>query len=116
MMIVSTAKYIRMSPRKLRPLAKSLRLMLVSQAEDRLGLLSDKGAKLILSAVKTAAHDAEINFKKVRDRLVIESVEVLEGFRLKRFQPVARGSAHGYKRRTSHIRVSLMEKSKEVAN
>ena len=113
--IISTVKYSRVSPRKIRLLARKLAKTSTLDSERYLGLRNDKGAKLILGALKTAVADAKNNFKKTTDELEIKTVEILEGNKMKRFRPVSRGMAHTYKRRTSHIKVTLTDKSKKTS-
>lgn len=107
MEITSIAKYIRLSPRKLRLLSAQLRNLPVLEAQDYLALLPFKGAKLLQGALETASADAIHNFKKAKKDLRIKNIQIFEGPRLKRYQPISRGAAHPYKRRFSHIQVVL---------
>ena len=108
--ITSTAKYIRMSPRKLRLVTMGYRNMHVDEAERRLATTQYKSARIILAVLQTAIADAQNNFKKAKKSLTIRSIEILEGTRMKRYHPVARGSAHAYKKRLSHIKIILTER------
>lgn len=112
--IISVAKHVRISPRKLRVIARSLAMTPVPQAEKKLTIMGGKSAKLLLSSIDTASADAIHNFKKTKDNLTIKVIEILEGMKMKRFQPVARGGAHSYKHRTSHIKVVLTDAIKEM--
>lgn len=111
--IISTARYIRMSPRKLRLLTTGYHDMPVEEAQRRLAQTPYKSARIILSVLQTAVADAQNNFKKAKNSLAIHSIEILEGTRMKRYHPVARGSAHAYKRRLSHIKVILKEQKEK---
>ncbi len=110
--IVSTIKHSRISPRKLRLLAKMLAGFSVDEAQVRLKLMREKDAKLLGQALATAVADATNNFKKLKNDLIIKTIQILEGSKMKRFRAISRGSAHSYKRRTSHIKVTLTEKTK----
>jgi len=104
------AKYIRISPRKVRLLMRELK---GKKAEDALNLLTfapQKGApilrKLIKSAVSNASNKANIDV----DYLFIKKIYANEGPTLKRFRPRAMGRATRIRSRTSHLTVILDEK------
>jgi len=104
------AKYIRISPRKVRLVMRELK---GKKAEDALNLLTfapQKGApilrKLIKSAVSNASNKANIDV----DNLFIKKIYANEGPTLKRFRPRAMGRATRIRSRTSHLTVILDEK------
>ena len=53
--------------------------------------------------------NAENNLNLSADDLYIREAIVDEGPALKRFRPCARGSAHPYKKRMSHLRITLTD-------
>jgi large subunit ribosomal protein L22 len=55
--------------------------------------------------------NAENNLNLSADDLFISEAIVDEGPALKRFRPCARGSAHPYKKRMSHLRITLTDKA-----
>lgn len=107
MNITAEAKSVKMSPRKVRLVADAVRSLSIRQALISLDLLDKRAAgplkKTIESAVANAVHNAQLE----KDSLRIAEIIVNEGQAMKRFHPSTRGRVHPYKRRTSHIRVTL---------
>lgn len=96
---------VRVAPRKTRLVADMVRGMSVSRAIEVLQFTQKKPAgivsKVISSAVANAQdlHDADV------DSLIVESIWVDEGPKLKRFLPRAMGRATKILKKTSHITV-----------
>ena len=59
--------------------------------------------------LKAALADAENNFQLSTESLKIKEAVVEQGPVFKRFKPRARGSASAIRKRTSHIRIVLVE-------
>ena len=59
--------------------------------------------------LRSAMANAESNLNLSADDLFIRDAIVDEGPALKRFRPCARGSAHPYKKRMSHLRITLTD-------
>ena len=112
MEIKAESKYARISPRKARLVAEKIKNLPLEDALENLAFLRKRTAKPILKTLKSAIANATYNFKLKNEDLKIKSIEILKGPVLKRWRPVARGRAHPYKRRTSHIKVILEEKPK----
>jgi ribosomal protein L22 len=66
-----------------------------------------KAAGILSKTIKTAIYNAVNNFNLEKEDLVVKTVMIDQGPNLKRFRPMARGSANVYKKRTSHITVIL---------
>lgn len=109
MFIQSLTKYARISPKKMQPLARAIQGRQAKAALDLLSFLSRKDAYLLAKTLKSAMANAENNANVDADGLTINRVAIEKGPAFKRFRPVARGSAHPYKKRTSHIRVVLSD-------
>lgn len=107
--IKTTSKNLRISPRKLRLVVKTIKNMPLSHLIDYLPLMPQKGAKMIHKTLKTALADASHNFNLSLDKLALDQIKVDEGMVLKRWRAVSRGRAHGYKRRRSHLTIVLKE-------
>lgn len=107
MEVKAIAKYIRISPRKVRLLMKEIRGKKVEEALNLLTFAPQKGApilrKLINSAIANASQYPDIDV----DNLFIKHVFADEGPTLKRFRPRAMGRATRIRRRTSHLTVIL---------
>ena len=114
MKVQALTKYARMSPRKLRDITRVIQGKGATEALDLLKLIPRKSARLIHKTLTSAVANAENNHNLSSEGLVIYRALIEEGPRLKRFRPAARGSAHPYRKPTSHIRIVLtsMEPSK----
>lgn len=110
----ASIKFLHYSPKKLRELGKAIVGLAPSDAIDRLSVLSNKGARLLVSAVKSAVSNHTNNLKQDKSSLRIRAIEILKGPNSKRWQPVSRGMAHQIKKRTTHIIVKLEEAKKSL--
>ncbi|RJR29316.1 50S ribosomal protein L22 [Candidatus Microgenomates bacterium] len=104
MQAISTQKFVRMSPRKLRLVADMVRKMKPSEALETLPFVPKRAAEPMLKTIKSAVANATV-LGMSPDSLVFKEVLVSEGPKLKRFRAVSRGRAHGYVKQMSHIRV-----------
>lgn len=105
-------KYARISPRKVRRVAKLIQGEKAGTAMINLGFLPHKGGKLIAKVLKSAMANAEQ--KKVADpeEMTVAKVLVDQGATMKRVMPRAMGRADVIRKRSSHITVILEEKEK----
>ena len=110
MEVKAIAKYIRISPRKVRLLMKEIKGKKVEEAINLLAFAPQRGApilrKLINSAVANASQHPDIDV----DNLFIKHIFADEGPTLKRFRPRAMGRATRIRKRSSHLTVILNEK------
>lgn len=104
----ATAKYIHMSPRKLRLMADSIRGMSVEEALAGLDAASQRSAKPLAVLIRSAVANAKVKNGKV-GLLTVLKLEVDGGPAMKRWHAVSKGSAHAYKKRMSHVNVTLSE-------
>ena len=109
MEVKAYTKYARMSPLKVRKVARAIQGRNAGEALEMLSLIPRKSARLIGKTLKSAIANAENNNNLSSDVLTIKSTIIEEGPAFKRFRPAARGSAHPYKKRTSHIRIVLTD-------
>ncbi|OIO60713.1 MAG: 50S ribosomal protein L22 [Verrucomicrobia bacterium CG_4_10_14_3_um_filter_43_23] len=109
MEVQAISKYERISALKLRDLARQLKGLNANDALDRLALVPVKGARFIHKVLKSAIANAENNNNLSASKLWIQGVYVDQAITFGRFRPSARGSAHPYKKHTSHIKVVLTE-------
>lgn len=107
MEIQARASFIKISPRKLRLVAQSLKDLSLEETIEALRSIPKIGARVILKTLESAVANAVNNYKLDRAALQIKKIEVSEAGAFKRFRPVARGRMHPYKKRMSHIRVVL---------
>ena len=105
----AVAKFVRISPRKIRLVMDQVRGKRVDEALNMLSFAPQKGAlilkKLINSAVANAGQNSEVDV----DALFVKRVYADEGPTLKRFRPRAQGRATRIRKRSSHLTVVLDE-------
>lgn len=113
MQIRATIKYLRISPKKIRPIVTAVKKLRIAEALNFLEFNSNKGSSLIKDALNSALASAKKNYNLEKEDLIIKEISVDQGIAFKRWRAVSRGSAHAYKKRTSHLRLTL-EQVKEV--
>ena len=64
---------------------------------------------MVAKTLSSAIANAENNNGLSAAALTIKSAIVNQGVAFRRFRPVARGSAHPFKKRTSHIQIVLSD-------
>lgn len=106
----ATAKYIRLSSRKVRLLMREIRGKKVENALNLLTFAPQKGAPILRKLISSAVSNASQNPDTDVDNLFIKHIFADEGPTLKRFRPRAMGRASRIRKRTSHLTVILDEK------
>ncbi|MDR1571265.1 MAG: 50S ribosomal protein L22 [Clostridiales Family XIII bacterium] len=106
----ATAKYIRMSPIKLKPVVDLVRGKDLKDALNILKFTPGKGSIIVEKVVKSAAANAENNFDMNPDDLYVAQVYAHKGPTMKRWRAGAKGSASKIMKRSSHVGVTLQEK------
>ncbi len=114
MAVKAIAKGVRMSPRKVGVVAALVRGRSVSDALTILEHTPRRSALPVKKTLLSAQANADHNHKLKPDTLQIISITVTPGIRYKRYRPIARGSAHPFQRRTSHIQVVVDGEKREV--
>jgi len=104
------AKHIRISPRKIKPVANLVRGKKVDEAKAILKFTPRKGAKLLLKVLESAVANAENNHDMNSDELYVSEVYANQGPTMKRFKAGSMGRANPILHRTSHIGVVVKEK------
>ncbi len=108
MEVTSTTKFVRISPKKARDVAREIQGLPVSNALDILTFTPKKAAMLIGKTLKTAIADAENNFSLDTSSLTIKKAVIGAGPTLRRHMPRAKGSAGAILKRSSHISITLV--------
>jgi len=111
MEVRAVAKYMRISPRKVRMLTDAVKGKPVEAALDILKFMPQKAASMVEKIMRSAVANADQRPDVDVDALVVANVVADPGPVLKRFRPRARGRATRILKRTSHITVILAEKS-----
>jgi large subunit ribosomal protein L22 len=108
----ATAKYLMVSPSKVRPVANLVRNKSCAEAIAILEAMPQKGSGLILKVLQSACANALDQNKKLdEENLVIKELQVNEGPRLKRVWPRSHGRRDILLKRMSHITVVVDEKA-----
>ncbi len=112
MEIQALTRNARMSPKKVREVARTIQGRSAPEAVEYLTLIPRKSARLLAKTLKSAIANAENNANLSADTLVVKSAVVENGPVLKRFKAGARGTAMPRRKKMSHIRIVLSDGSK----
>lgn len=103
----AVAKYIRISPYKVRTVLALIRGKDVNEAAAILTYCNKSGAEPVKKVLLSAAANAEHNMGMDRNDLFVDECFADGAQTLKRMQPVSKGRGHAILKRTSHITVIL---------
>lgn len=107
----AVAKYLRISPLKVRQVVSTIKGKPVEVALDILKFMPQKAAGILEKIVRSAVANADQNPDIDVDLLVIRNIIADQGPTLKRFRARARGRGSRILKRTTHITVILAEES-----
>lgn len=105
------AKYIRMSPRKVKVVLDLIRGKQVNEALAILKHTPRAAAPVVEKLLKSAIANAENNHNMNVSNLFVAETYANQGPTLKRFRPIAKGRAYRIRKRTSHITMVLKERA-----
>ena len=108
MKINASAKFVRLAPSKIRPLARLLRGKSLKEALAAATFVNQKGAFFIRKLLQSMAANlagSELNGNDFH----IEEIAIEQGPSSKRYWPRSRGMARPIAKRTSHIRIILAD-------
>ncbi len=109
MKALAKAQAVRISPRKVSPVAVLVQGKSVEQAKTILEFTPQRAAGIIAKALNSAAANATNNHGLKAADLTVEKVLVGPGPTFKRFRPKARGAAYPLLKYSSHITVILTD-------
>jgi len=109
MEVQALTRYARMSPKKMREVARTIQGRPAAEAIEFLSLVPRKSARLIAKTLKSAIANAENNRNLSADSLTVRSAVIENGPVLKRFKAGARGTAMPRRKKMSHIRIILSD-------
>ena len=111
MEVKASAKYIRISPRKVQIILEAIKGKPVEAALNKLKFMPQKAAGILEKVIRSAVANADQHPDVDIDLLVVRDVFTNQGPVLKRWRARARGRAARILKRTSHITVILEEES-----
>lgn len=106
----AVAKYVRMSPIKLKPVVNLVRGKDLQEALNILKFTPGKGSQIVEKVIQSAAANAGENHQMDTDNLYVAEVYAHQGPTMKRWRAGAQGRASMILKRSSHIGVTLKEK------
>jgi len=104
------AKHVRISPRKMKPIADLVRGKNVKDAQNILKFTPRKGAEIFLKVLNSAVANAENNHHLDVETLIVKEIYANQGPTLKRWNAGSMGRANPILRRSSHVGVVVAEK------
>jgi large subunit ribosomal protein L22 len=105
------ARYIRVSPQKVRLVVDLIRGMQAGKALNTLRATNKRIAPTVEKVLQSAIANAVNRNEDVDvDRLYVSHALVNEGPRMKRVRPAPMGRAYRYQRRLAHIVIKVAEK------
>ncbi|ATS17455.1 50S ribosomal protein L22 [Synechococcus sp. PCC 6717] len=103
----ASAKYVRMSPHKVRRVLDQLRGQTYRDALIMLRFMPYRACEPITKVLRSAAANAEHNLGLDPATLVISQAYADQGPSLKRFRPRAQGRAYQIRKPTCHITIAV---------
>jgi large subunit ribosomal protein L22 len=110
----AVARFVHMSPTKVRRVVALIKGRPLQEALDILRFSPQAAAEPLFKVVASAAANAENNLDLDRDTLVVAAAYADEGPTLNRIQPRAQGRAYRIRKRTSHITVEVESQPAKV--
>jgi large subunit ribosomal protein L22 len=116
MNFTASARYRRISTRRVRLVGSLIRGKNVLDALNLLSEMPKAGAAVLREVVQSARANAiemdkQKNLRINPDRFVVSELQINEGPALKRFRPMSMGRAGQIRKRTTHVTVVLSEQA-----
>jgi large subunit ribosomal protein L22 len=105
----AVARYVHMSPTKVRRVVALVKGRPVQEALDILRFSPQAAAEPLFKVIASAAANAANNHQMDGESLFVALATADEGPTLKRIRPRAQGRAYRIRKRTSHITVEVQE-------
>ncbi len=105
--VKATARYIRMSPHKVRRVLDQIRGRSYREALIVLEFMPYRACEPVLKVLRSAAANAEHNGGFNRAELVVSEAYADQGPVLKRYRPRAQGRAYQIRKPTCHITIAV---------
>lgn len=107
----AVAKFIKISPRKVRLVADAVRDLPIDDAKSSLAGLNNRASAPLLKVLNSAVANAVNNGNANKGDLGIKEINITEGIRYKRYHYAGRGRVRPYVKRTSHINITVADKN-----
>lgn len=111
MEVKAIARYVRISPQKVRILGRSIKGKPVEKALATIKFMPQKSAGIIEKVLRSAVANADQIPDMDIDNLIVGNITADCGPMFKRFRARARGRGNRILKRTSHVTVILTEAS-----
>ena len=108
----ATAKYVRISPRKVKIVIDTIRGKSVREAVAILNYTPKSASEPVLKLLNSAIANAENNLDMNRNDLYVAEIYANQGPTMMRYQPHAQGRAFHIRKHSSHITVVLDQLAK----
>jgi large subunit ribosomal protein L22 len=109
----ASLSFLRIAPRKVRLVADQVRGMAVGDALAVLKFRPHAAAKPLAKLLRSAIANAETAGGRVDvDALVVKTLTVDQGPKMRRFMPRAQGRAYRVEKKTSHVYIELGTESR----
>lgn len=105
--VYAGAKWIRISPYKVREVAALIKGKPIDEARRILAFTPKVASHEVSKVLEAAIANAEANFQIPQEDLVVKTASADEAMTIKRFRPRAQGRAYRIRKRTSHIHIVL---------
>lgn len=103
------AKYVRISPSKVRRVANLVRRKPVDVAVGILSNMPHKGALLLLKVIKSAYSNVNSHYPTTPNECVVDQIMINEAPVMKRYQTRAKGRMNQILKRSAHIEVIVKQ-------
>ncbi|WP_300667495.1 50S ribosomal protein L22 [Desulfoluna sp.] len=111
MEVKAVARYVRISPRKVRKIVGAVKGKPVETGINSLKFMPQKAAAIVVKTLQSAVANADHNNELDVDALFIKNITVDQGPSLKRFRARARGRGSRILKKTSHITVVVADEA-----
>jgi large subunit ribosomal protein L22 len=111
MEVKAVARYVRISPQKVRKILGDVKGKPVEAGLNSLKFMPQKAAAIVEKTLRSAVANADHNNELDVDSLFIKNITVDQGPSLKRFRARARGRGSRILKKTSHITVVVADEA-----
>ena len=111
MEVKAVARYVRISPQKVRKIVGAVKGKPVETGINSLKFMPQKAAAIVEKTLRSAVANADHNHELDGDTLFIKNITVDQGPSLKRFRARARGRGSRILKKTSHITVTVADEA-----